>query len=188
MPAIQYLEDHCKTAADVLAAAGRVRAFRQSYRGQFHQEPKLVPASKPLPLLAVWPDIRFRGQCMNDYANVARSFPHPVGMPDVRQLSIKTIQIAVCREFNISLTDLISHRRTKSVCIPRHIAFWISRKATTRSYPEIGRQFGGRDHSTGINAFEKIEQLRASGNKEVIAALDRITGALNVREILLEAP
>jgi chromosomal replication initiation ATPase DnaA len=77
---------------------------------------------------------------------------------------IAYIQRVVCREYNITVIDLISHRRTKSLLRPRQIAMWLSKQCTTRSLPEIGRQFGNRDHTTILHAVRKIEALRAGPN------------------------
>jgi chromosomal replication initiator protein len=62
---------------------------------------------------------------------------------------------------------MLSARRARSVARPRQIAMYLSKQLTTRSLPEIGRKFGGRDHTTVIHAVRKIEQLR-----EEDAALD----------------
>ena len=66
------------------------------------------------------------------------------------------IQKAVAAYFDITVDDLHSKRRTKTVVRPRHIAMYLAKTMTTRSLPDIGRRFGGRDHSTVIHAVNKI--------------------------------
>ena len=58
--------------------------------------------------------------------------------------------------------DLISDRRTRAVARPRQAAMWLAKQLTTRSLPDIGRRFGGRDHTTVIHAVRRIDQLRAA--------------------------
>ncbi len=71
--------------------------------------------------------------------------------------SIERIQEAVARFFNLKVTDLKGQRRTKIQALPRQIAMYLCRKHSNSSFPEIGDRFGGRDHSTVIHAFRKIE-------------------------------
>ena len=58
--------------------------------------------------------------------------------------------------------DMLSARRSRAVARPRQIAMYLSKQLTTRSLPEIGRKFGGRDHTTVIHAVRKVESLRES--------------------------
>jgi chromosomal replication initiator protein len=75
-----------------------------------------------------------------------------------RELTLGDIQNRVCEHFNVRLSDLASPKRTKSIAIPRQIAMYLSKKLTTKSLPEIGRAFGGRDHTTVLHAVRKIEE------------------------------
>ena len=61
--------------------------------------------------------------------------------------------------FNVSRADILSSRRTANVVRPRQIAMYLSKMMTLRSLPEIGRRFGGRDHTTVLHAVRKIEAL-----------------------------
>ena len=70
--------------------------------------------------------------------------------------SISFIQEVVARSFNVTRIDILSHRRTHNVVLPRQIAMYFAKNMTPRSYPEIGRRFGGRDHTTVIHAVQKI--------------------------------
>lgn len=78
---------------------------------------------------------------------------------DSRTPLIKEIQVACARHFNVSRIDILSARRTAVVVWPRQIAMYLSKELTLRSYPDIGRHFGGRDHTTILHAFRKIEGL-----------------------------
>lgn len=71
-------------------------------------------------------------------------------------ITIDTIQDAVSSYFNLRVEDLKSQRRTRNVAYPRQIAMYLSRKLTDMSLPKIGEEFGGRDHTTVIHAYEKI--------------------------------
>lgn len=70
--------------------------------------------------------------------------------------TIDLIKGAVCREFGVSRFDLESARRTHDVVLPRQVGIYLARKLTARSMPDIGRRFGGRDHSTIVHAIRKI--------------------------------
>jgi len=75
-----------------------------------------------------------------------------------RRVTVEDIQKTVASFFGLSVDDLLSARRTQSVVRPRHIAMYLAKMLTTRSLPDIGRRFGGRDHSTVIHAVTKISQ------------------------------
>ncbi|WP_019514924.1 chromosomal replication initiator protein DnaA [Sphingomonas sp. Mn802worker] len=77
-----------------------------------------------------------------------------------RRVTIDEIQKLVSEHFEIKQIDLLSARRARAVARPRQIAMYLAKRMTTRSLPEIGRKFGGRDHSTVIHAVRRIEELR----------------------------
>jgi chromosomal replication initiator protein len=77
-----------------------------------------------------------------------------------RRVTIDEIQKLVSTHFDLKPVDLISARRARAVARPRQIAMYLAKRLTTRSLPEIGRKFGGRDHSTVIHAVRRIEELR----------------------------
>ena len=79
-----------------------------------------------------------------------------------RRITIDEIQKKVSSYYNIKLDDLISSRRIRTFARPRQVAMYLSKKLTTRSLPEIGRKFGGRDHTTVMHAVKKIEELKLS--------------------------
>jgi len=76
-----------------------------------------------------------------------------------RRVKIEEIQRIVARQYNVSRADLLSSRRTANVVRPRQIAMYLAKTLTLRSLPEIGRRFGGRDHTTVLHAVEKIQNL-----------------------------
>lgn len=77
--------------------------------------------------------------------------------PKERVVTIEDIQSEVANLFNIKVSDLKSSRKHKIVAFPRQIAMYLSRRLTNASYPDIGNRFGGKDHSTVVHAFKKIE-------------------------------
>jgi len=77
-----------------------------------------------------------------------------------KRVTIDEIQKLVSQHFELKPLDLVSARRARAVARPRQIAMYLAKRLTTRSLPEIGRKFGGRDHSTVIHAVRKIEELR----------------------------
>jgi chromosomal replication initiator protein len=76
-----------------------------------------------------------------------------------KRVRIEDIQRVVARHYNVSKTDLLSNRRTRTIVKPRQIAMYLAKVMTPRSLPEIGRRFGGRDHTTVLHAVRKIEDL-----------------------------
>jgi chromosomal replication initiator protein len=93
-----------------------------------------------------------------------------------RRVTIEEIQKRVAEHFNIKLADMQSPRRARQVARPRQIAMFLSKQLTTRSLPEIGRKFGGRDHTTVMHAVKKVEELCAadSGFAEDVDLLRRM--------------
>ena len=77
-----------------------------------------------------------------------------------RKVTIEEIIRKVAEHYNLRMTDLISARRARVVARPRQIAMFLSKSLTSKSLPEIGRKFGGRDHTTVIHAVKKIEELK----------------------------
>ncbi|MGH7026312.1 chromosomal replication initiator protein DnaA [Brevundimonas sp.] len=76
-----------------------------------------------------------------------------------RRITVDEIQKTVADHFNLKQADLLSERRTRAIARPRQIAMYLCKQHTTRSYPDIGRRFGGRDHTTVLHGVRKIEEL-----------------------------
>ncbi len=81
-----------------------------------------------------------------------------------KRVRIEDIQRIVARHYNVSKTELLSNRRTRTIVKPRQVAMYLSKVLTPRSLPEIGRRFGGRDHTTVLHAVRKIEDLSGADN------------------------
>ncbi|HVN00457.1 MAG TPA: chromosomal replication initiator protein DnaA [Caulobacteraceae bacterium] len=77
-----------------------------------------------------------------------------------KRVTVDDIQKATAEHFGLKQADLVSERRTRSVARPRQAAMWLAKQLTTRSLPDIGRRFGGRDHTTVLHAVRRIEALR----------------------------
>ncbi|MEE9316724.1 MAG: chromosomal replication initiator protein DnaA, partial [Rhodospirillales bacterium] len=77
-----------------------------------------------------------------------------------RRVTIEEIQKRVAAHFNIRVSDMHSARRARSVARPRQVAMYLAKQLTARSLPEIGRKFGGRDHTTVMHAVKKVDELR----------------------------
>jgi len=79
-----------------------------------------------------------------------------------RRVSIEDIQKQVAAHYNIKVSDMHSARRSRAVARPRQVAMYLSKKFTSRSLPEIGRKFGGKDHTTVMHAVKRIDELMAA--------------------------
>src|SRR5271166_3916400 len=79
-----------------------------------------------------------------------------------KRVKIEDIQKLVANHYNVSRADILSSRRTAVVVKPRQVAMFLAKTLTMRSLPEIGRRFGGRDHTTVLHAVRKIEALQAN--------------------------
>ncbi|MBG05187.1 MAG: chromosomal replication initiator protein DnaA [Rhodospirillaceae bacterium] len=89
---------------------------------------------------------------------------HDVLRANDRKVTIEEIQKRVAEHFNIRLSEMYSSRRARAVARPRQIAMYLAKQLTARSLPEIGRKFGGRDHTTVMHAVRKVEELKATDN------------------------
>ncbi|MFI4935715.1 MAG: chromosomal replication initiator protein DnaA [Caulobacterales bacterium] len=91
----------------------------------------------------------------------SQSFLRPHLRGGEKRVTVDDIQKATSEHYGMKQSDLISERRTRSVARPRQAAMWLAKQLTTRSLPDIGRRFGGRDHTTVLHAVRRIEALRA---------------------------
>ncbi len=94
-----------------------------------------------------------------------------------RRITIDEIQRACAAHYHIDAAEMRSHRRAVVVARPRQVAMYLAKKLTPRSLPEIGRIFGGRDHTTVMHAVRRIEELRAA-NPDMDADIRTIQGRL----------
>ncbi len=102
-------------------------------------------------------------EALKDYTNT--------GVSDKND--IRKIQKAVAEYFQISLEDLVSKKRNANLAFPRQVAMYLCRTLTNESFPKIGTEFGGKDHSTVIHSCEKIEQ-QMKLNKELVKTIESI--------------
>lgn len=94
-----------------------------------------------------------------------------------RRITVDEIQKTVAEHFTLKQADLLSERRTRSVARPRQIAMYLCKQHTTRSYPDIGRRFGGRDHTTVLHGVRKIEELIAQ-DEQIARDVEALTRKL----------
>ena len=94
-----------------------------------------------------------------------------------KQVTVRNIQKAICEHFDVKISDLKSKRRTKNLALARQMAMYLCRKFTSTSFPAIGAEFGGRDHSTVIHASKTIEQKTVT-DPYVKATVDRLVRQL----------
>ncbi len=79
-----------------------------------------------------------------------------------RKVTVEEIQRKVAEHYNIRMSDMIGPKRQRSIARPRQVAMWLAKSLTTRSLPDIGRRFGGRDHTTVMHGVRRIDELRSS--------------------------
>lgn len=82
-----------------------------------------------------------------------------------RKVTIEEIQRKVAEHYNIRLSDMIGPKRLRNIARPRQVAMYLAKQLTPRSLPEIGRRFGGRDHTTIMHGVRKIEELMATDSQ-----------------------
>jgi chromosomal replication initiator protein len=90
-----------------------------------------------------------------------------------RRVKIEDIQRLVANHYNVTRADILSSRRTATVVRPRQIAMYLAKSLTLRSLPEIGRRFGGRDHTTVLHAVRKIEGM-VTTDQELAGEIDHL--------------
>jgi chromosomal replication initiator protein len=94
-----------------------------------------------------------------------------------KRVTVDDIQKATAEHFGLKQADLISERRNRAIARPRQAAMWLAKQLTTRSLPDIGRRFGGRDHTTVLHAVRRIEELKA-GDPQLARDLETLTRKL----------
>jgi chromosomal replication initiator protein len=96
-----------------------------------------------------------------------------------RITSVEDIQRATCEFYGLAMKELLSDRRHRGVSLPRMVAMYIARERLKLSYPDIGRRFGGKDHTTVISAYRKIEGLMQT-DEQIQRAVERIEKKLGL--------
>lgn len=95
-----------------------------------------------------------------------------------KTISIEMIQIAVAEHFKITISDLCSPKRKQTIALPRQIAMYLTRKLTPYSLPEVGKAFGGRDHTTVLHSCKKIEE-NINISSEIKYSVEKLSLTLN---------
>jgi hypothetical protein len=174
---MSFAEDHCKTAADVLASARRVQALRQaSYKPR--PAPRIQPQAQPVLPLASPP---------------AAVPPAPDSSSDLpvsytRRIPVRSVMRATTDYLGMSFQHVISDSRIQSLVRARQIGMYLAYHLACSSYPAIGRALGGRDHTTILHGKRTIAQLLDAGDVEVTAAVKAITARLEVAYPLVPVP
>lgn len=136
-----------------------------------------VAPEKPEPVFSMGNWIERQKQIHEPYKKLWFSIVEEIEQPKPRHPTVREIQAASEKHFGISHREIISARRTAQVVRPRQVAMYLARTLTLRSLPDIGRQFGGRDHTTVLHAFRKIGALVAS-DSVVAMDVDAISAVL----------
>jgi Bacterial dnaA protein helix-turn-helix len=148
-------------------ASDRLLASLRRHHGE-EEPPAVIPVPEPPKPLPPIPNAVIAGACK-------------IAFPPIVLNQIEAIQRAVIQEFpGVTMSDLKSDRRTAKVVHPRQVAMYLAKKVTLRSLPEIGRRFGGRDHTTVLHAVRKIE-AKIENDPELAARIERIKD--NIPEI-----
>lgn len=141
--------------ADVLANVKRTRSYFDSLRSpSFKHEAQIAELTKTIQALtetlgqkdSAIAALRAKLSFYEDPANAG--------------VSVRQIQKTVAEFYNISTAELLAARRTAEIVGPRHVAMYLAKMMTKHSYPEIGRMFAGRDHTTVLHAIRSIETRR----------------------------
>ena len=82
-----------------------------------------------------------------------------------RKVTMDEIMKKICHYYNVRMSDLFSPRRSRNIARPRQMAMFLAKSLTSRSYPEIGKRFGNRDHTTVMHAVRKIEELKSQDSQ-----------------------
>lgn len=161
--AAQIQERHRRFHADIARRAEELRRPKETVQPRY---------ARPLRKLISLP-VEFYWTSMWFYDLVC---PRPAKP----QISVGLIQRIVCQDFEITLSEMVSPRRGAKVVLPRQVAYYIAKTMTARSYPEIGRIFGGRDHTTVLYGVTKIQSM-CDDNPEFAARVERIK--LKIRSV-----
>jgi chromosomal replication initiator protein len=95
------------------------------------------------------------------HKDMAQEILHDLIIEDEKPVTTDQIQKVVCEHFGIKLADMKAKKRTKEIALPRQIAMYLSKKLTSLSLNDIGKNFGGKDHATVIYACKQIEEKRS---------------------------
>ena len=156
-----YSEQQMEAVAEAKARRARMAATSSTPIKQV----LALTNERPIARMSL-PDV---GPIMREAHKLLEVFPEArapsLSLNDGLMNKIETIQRACSRFYGVSRVDMLSARRTAVVVKPRQVAMFLSKTLTLRSLPEIGRRFGGRDHTTALHAFLKIGALVETDEK-----------------------
>jgi chromosomal replication initiation ATPase DnaA len=98
----------------------------------------------------------------------------PLERPDLIKASVSEIIAETARHFKVRKSDMFSNRRTADIAYPRHVARYIASEFTSKSLPQLGKLFGGKDHTTILNSRGRIRDLVNRGDEKTIEAISAI--------------
>jgi len=139
--------------------------------------------------IAVGDQVRTRGNQSADGARLTAedlvygSFRSAIGAitaidTEARKITIESIQKAVAEQFGLRVVEIKAKSNSRAIVFPRQIAMYLAKQMTEASLPEIGRQFGGKHHTTVMHSIDKIEDQR-QGDKDLNRLLNKLTETLN---------
>jgi len=96
---------------------------------------------------------------------------------DDRRVTLEYIQRMVCQEYSLTVVQLKSKNNSPAIARPRQVAMYLAKQLTTASLPQIGREFGGKHHTTVLHSIRKIEREREM-NRDLDKAINRLTDGL----------
>jgi len=138
-------------------------------RAKGYRVPEKLPVAPPIIPQAPIIKVRRRGFAKKGFRKVR--------LPNTQ---IAQIQAVVAVHFGLTIEEMLQPGRAHRIMIPRQIAMYLSRRTTGVSYPDIGIQFGGKDHSTIIHACRQVERRIAAKHPETIAALRRASKVIGL--------
>jgi chromosomal replication initiator protein len=94
-----------------------------------------------------------------------------------RRVSIENIQRTVCQEFGLTISQLKAKNNSHAISYPRQIAMFLTKELTTASLPQIGREFGGKHHTTVLHSINKIGQQRKA-DKDLNRIINKLSDSL----------
>lgn len=169
-----------RTAADVIATARLVKQ-RQMHRDADAQARRL--AARKAAMMAEQErkrEAEEQTRRLVQRYRLAVDIPARISGDASKTCRIEDVIGAVCNHYDVSKTDMLSARRDRKIVIPRQVAMYVARTFTLRSLPEIGRRFGGRDHTTVMHAVGKLTSLLETGDERAASDVAAIKRALAV--------
>lgn len=162
----------CKTADDVRALAHRYNP--RPATPVVRLPTRLQKPAEPIAIAQVLPPPVFMSYGVTIHVSFGSVLPAQVNKVESRiRLRLRTILLVTANYFGIDEREITAERREARIVHARHVGMWLSKKLTTKSLPEIGRAFGGKDHTSVLHAVRKIEKQLAD-DPELVGAVHDI--------------